>query len=349
MSAALPRVNRQYVMARRPQGELQVSDFAIREVPMPAPGPGEMLVQAHYLSADPLQRYRMDPSASYGRVLSDGEPLKGRLVGRIVQSRHPDFREGEFVEGMLGWQEYAISDGSTRRAEYAPGITRVDPKLAPITTSLGVLGMPGVTSYFAMRDICSPQAGETVVVSSAAGTVGSVAGQLARISGARVIGIAGSDAKVAAITGELGFDVGLNYRTEPDLLEALRRHCPNRIDAHFDNVGGDISDAVLQHLAWHARIAIVGNISRVNSAGKPQRMDYQQIVMMARARMTGFIVYDYEDRADEARQAIAGWIREGRIKYHETIVEGFENAPQAFIAMMRGDSIGKQLVRLVPD
>ncbi|MGE0314424.1 MAG: NADP-dependent oxidoreductase [Lautropia sp.] len=349
MTGPLPRVNRQYVMAQRPQGEVSERDFAIREVPMPEPKAGEMLVRAHYLSADPLQRYRMEPTSGYGKVLADGEPLKGRMVGRIVQSRHPGYREGEFVEGMLGWQEYALSDGSTGRAEYAPGISRVDPSIAPITTSLGILGMPGVTAYFALRDICAPKAGETVVVSSAAGPVGSLAGQIAKLMGARVVGIAGSDLKVAALTDELGFDAGINHRTVPDMLAALQAACPDRIDAYFDNVGGEISDAVIQHLAWHARIAIVGDISRVNSATRPPRLDYQQYVMMARAHMKGFIVYDYEDRADEARREIATWIREGRIRYHESIVDGFENAPRAFIAMMRGDSIGKQLVRLVAD
>ena len=349
MTEALPSINRQFIMAQRPQGEVRESDFAIREVPMPEPRSGEMLVRAHYLSADPLQRYRMEASSGYGKVLADGEPLKGRLVGRIVQSRHPDYVEGEFVEGMLGWQEYAISDGSTRRAEYAPGISRVDPSIAPITTSLGILGMPGVTAYFALRDICAPRAGETVVISSAAGAVGSVAGQIAKVMGARVVGIAGSDRKVAALTHELGFDAGINYRTVPDMLAALQATCPDRIDAYFDNVGGEISDAVIQHLASHARIAIVGNISRVNNAARPPRLDYQQFVMMARAQMKGFIVYDHEDRADEARRAIADWLRQGRIKYQETIVDGFENAPRAFIAMMRGDSVGKQLVRLVSD
>lgn len=349
MTSALPRVNRQFVMAHRPQGEVKESDFAIQESPLPVPRQGEFLVKAHYLSADPLQRYRMESQSDYGKVLQAGEPIKGRLVGEIVQSRHPDFKEGEFVEGMLGWQEFALSDGSTRRAEYAPGVARVDPTIAPIASSLGILGFPGVTAYFAMLDICAPKAGETVVVSSAAGAVGSVAGQIAKILGARVIGLAGSDDKVAWVANELGFDVGINYRTAPDLLAALREACPRRIDAHFDNVGGDIADAVIQHLAWHARIALVGNISRINSADRPPRLDAQQFLMMARGMMKGFIVYDYEDRADEARRAIAGWMREGRIKYRETIVDGFENAPRAFVAMMRGEAIGKQLVRLVHD
>ncbi len=347
MSSRLPNMNRKVVMANRPVGLPKLSDFAIVEAPIPEPKNGEMLVRAHYLSADPLQRYRMDAVSGYGKVLAEGDVLKGRLVGEVVQSRHPDYKVGDFVEGMLGWQEYAISDGSTKRAEYAPGIARVDPKIAPISTSLGILGFPGVTAYFALLEICKPKAGETVVISSAAGAVGSLAGQIAKIMGARVVGLTSTQDKLDWITGELGFDVGINYRTTPDLLAALKQAAPNKIDAHFDNVGGDISDTILQHMAWHSRIALVGNMSRSDKTDRPPRMEYQQYLMSSRVLMQGFIVYDYEDRADEARRAIAGWLREGKIKYRETVVDGFENAPAAFISVMTGGNIGKQLVRLV--
>ncbi len=346
MRVSLPAVNRRYVMRSRPIGMPVEADFAIQSMPMPEPGPGEMLVKAHYLAADPLQRYRMEPSSIYGAVLAEGDPVKGRMVGEVVRSRHPDYREGEFVEGMLGWQEYAISDGSTARAQYAPGIARVDPTIAPISASLGILGYPGVTAYFALRDICAPKPGDTVVVSSAAGAVGSLAGQIARIMGARVVGIAGSGAKTAWLKDELGFDVAINYRDATPLSEQLRAACPDGVDCFFDNVGGDQSDIVFGHLAPFARVAIVGNISTINSADKPRRNDFQQLVMMNRALVQGFIVYDYEKRADEARQAIAGWFRDGLVKHRESIVEGFENAPSAFIAMMRGDIIGKQLIKL---
>jgi hypothetical protein len=347
MARTLPNVNRQFVMASRPSGLPKESDFAIREGPVPTPAQGEMLIRAHYLSADPLQRYRMEATSSYGQVLEHGDVIKGRLVGEIVQSRHPDYQVGEFVEGMLGWQEYAISDGSTKRAEYAPGIARVDPNVAPISTSLGILGFPGVTAYFALRDICAPKSGETVVVSSAAGAVGSLAGQIAKIMGARVVGLAGTNEKTDWITKELGFDAGINYRMTPDLLAALKDTCPERIDAHFDNVGGEISDTILQLLAKDARIALVGNISRNNRTDNPPRTEYQQKLMSSRALMKGFIVYDYEDRADEARRAIADWLKAGRIQYRETILDGFENAPRAFISMMQGGNIGKQLIRLI--
>jgi len=343
----LPNMNRKIVMARRPVGLPKLDDFAIVETPIPEPKDGEMLVRAHYLSADPLQRYRMDAVSGYGKTLAEGDVVKGRLVGEIVQSRHPDYKVGEFVEGMLGWQEYAISDGSTKRAEYAPGIARVDPKVAPISTSLGILGFPGVTAYFALTEICKPKAGETVVVTGAAGAVGSLAGQIAKFMGARVVGIAGSDEKVQHITRDLGFDAGINYKTTPDMLAALKAACPNKIDCHFDNVGGEIADAILQHMAWHSRIALVGNISRKDRSDMPKRPEYQTLVMSNRVLMQGFIVYDYEDRADEARRAIGGWLREGKIKYRETVVDGFENAPAAFISVMTGGNIGKQLIRLV--
>ena len=349
MARTLPNVNRQFVMASRPIGLPKESDFAIREVPVPVPAHREMLIRAHYLSADPLQRYRMEATSNYGKVLDHGDVIKGRLVGEIVQSRHPDYQVGEFVEGMLGWQEYAISDGSTKRAEYAPGIARVDPDVAPISTSLGILGFPGVTAYFALRDICAPKSGETIVVSSAAGAVGSLAGQIAKIMDARVVGLAGTDEKIDWITKELGFDAGINYRTTPDLLAALKDACPDRIDAHFDNVGGEIADTILQYLAKDARVALVGNMSRNNRTDNPARPEYQQQLMSSRAMMKGFIVYDYEDRADEARRAVAAWLKAERIQYRETIVDGFENAPRAFISMMQGGNIGKQLIRLIED
>lgn len=349
MSNRLPNVNRKIVMAHRPVGLPKESDFAIVEAPVPVPKDGEMLVRAHYLSADPLQRYRMDATSGYGKTLVEGDVVKGRLVGEVVQSRHPDYRVGDFVEGMLGWQEYAISDGSTRRAEYAPGISRVDPTIAPVSTALGILGFPGVTAYFALMEICRPRPGETIVISSAAGAVGSLAGQMAKIKGARVVGLAGTDEKVDYITKELGFDVGINYRSTPDLLAALKAACPNRIDAHFDNVGGAIADTILQHMAWHSRIALVGNMSANARADRnaATRPEYQHLVMSSRVRMEGFIVYDYEDRQDEARRAIARWLRDGKITYRETILDGFENAPRAFISMMQGGNIGKQLVRLI--
>lgn len=339
-------INRRFVLAARPVGRPKESDFRLESAPIPTPKPGEVLIRAHYVSVDPLQRLRMNESARYGNTVPLGEVMIGRLVGEIVQSRNPAYREGEFVEGMLGWQEYAVSDGGTDRVAYAPGITRVDPSLAPISTSLGILGFPGMTAYFAMMEIGQPKAGETVVVSTAAGTVGSLAGQIAKIHGCRVIGIAGSDEKVAYVTGELGFEGALNYATARDLSASVKMLCPDGVDIYFDNTGGAIRDAVLPHLRLGARIPLVGRIADMHDPGQKVVPDPYVYLTHARARMEGFIVYDYAHRADEARRAIAGWLREGKLKYRETLVDGFENTPAAFIAMLGGANIGKQLVRV---
>jgi NADPH-dependent curcumin reductase CurA len=338
--------NRKIVLVARPQGVPKESDFAIVDAPIPEPGPGELLVRARYLSVDPLQRLRMNPSSTYGETIPLGTVVWGRQVGTVVASRNPCFQEGDVVEGMLGWQEYAISDGRTERAEYAPGITRVEPSLAPVSTALGILGMPGVTAYFAMLELGRPEPGETVVVSAAAGTVGALAGQIARIMGCRVVGLAGSDAKIVHLKEDLGFDVGINYRTAPDLLEAVRAACPEGIDVYFDNVGGAVRDTMLRHLRRGARIALVGRIAHLHESTAPLCPDPQVALMHARASMHGFIVYDYEHRAQEARTAIAGWLADGLLHYRETITEGLENTPRAFIDMLGGANLGKALVRL---
>lgn len=340
-------MNRQIVLVNRPDGVPRETDFAIRTVPVPVPREGELLIRAHYLSVDPLQRLRMNESSTYGQTIPLGTVVWGRQVGQVVQSRNAAFREGDFVEGMLGWQDYAISDGRTERAEYAPGITRVDPALAPISTSLGILGMPGVTAYFAMLELGRPQPGETVVVSAAAGTVGALAGQIARIAGARVVGLAGSPEKVAHLTEDLGFAAGIDYRATLDLYGAVVAACPGGMDVYFDNVGGVIRDTMLRHLRRGARIPLVGRIAHLHDQAPRLCPDPQVPLMHARASMQGFIVYDYEHRADEARSAIAGWIADGRVRYRETVVDGLENTPRAFIAMLGGGNTGKALVRLV--
>lgn len=340
-------VNRQIVPTARPDGLPQETDFKLVERPLPDIGEGELLVRAHYLSADPFQRLRLNDSSRYGNPEPLNEVVRGRMVGEVVRSNHAGFAPGEFVEGMLGWQEFAISDGSSKRAQYAPGITKVDPDLAPISTSLGILGFPGVTSYFALLELCEPKPGETVVITSAAGAVGSLAGQIAKIKGCRVVGLTSTDEKVAYIVDELGFDAGINYRAEKDLSEALQRTCPDRIDVHFDNVGGEIADTIMRHLNTFARIALVGNISHINDAQPRMIPDPAGLITATRARIQGFIVYDYENRADEARQAIAGWLREGRIKYRETVTQGIENAPRALISVLQGGNIGKQLIKVI--
>jgi NADPH-dependent curcumin reductase CurA len=259
-------------------------------------------------------------------------------VGRVVESHAAEFQEGDIVEGNLGWQEYAVVESKALR--------KVDRTLAPISTALGVLGMPGVTAYFGLLEIADPQPGETVVVSGAAGAVGSTVGQLAKIRGCRVVGIAGSDEKIRILTAEMGFDAGFNYKSVADYGAELKRLCPAGIDVYFDNVGGAITDAVFPLLNVNARVSTCGQISQYNLE-KPElgpRLFGHFIVK--RLRVQGFLVFDYAARHDEARRALGQWVREGKLKYRERIVDGIENAPRAFLEMMRGENIGKQLVRL---
>jgi NADPH-dependent curcumin reductase CurA len=337
-------VNRKILLAARPVGLPKLSDFSFAEESVPEPRPGELLVEAHYLSADPLQRWRMEEKAGYGGTIALGETVWGRMVGRVVSSRNAEWREGDFAEGMLGWQEYALSQGETSRERYARGLTRVDPSVAPVSTSLGILGMPGLTAYFALLEICKPQRGETVVVSAAAGTVGSLAGQIAKILGCRVVGIAGSREKARYVVEKLGFDAAIDYRGSPDIGEELRAACPDRVDAYFDNVGGPVADAVYRHLAPRARIAVVGRVAQLG--GERNRADAQEFIISARARLEGFIVYDYAQRAGEARAVIGGWLRAGQLRFDETVHEGIGSAPQALIDVLNGKGIGKHVIRL---
>lgn len=337
-------MNRKVLLAARPVGLPKLADFSFADERVPDPGAGEFLIEAHYLSVDPLQRWRMEAKTDYGDTIALGEMIWGRMVGRVVRSRNADWQEGDYAEGMLGWQEYALSQGETGKAAYAKGVTRVDPSIAPLSTALGIFGMPGVTAYFALLEICQPRAGETVVVSAAAGTVGSLAGQIAKILGCRVVGIVGSREKVRHVVEDLKFDAAIDYRATPDLREALRAACPDRIDAYFDNVGGAVADAVYRHLAKRARIAVVGRVAQLEGAGR--REDPQELLIAARARVEGFIVYDYEERAHEARAAIGGWLRSGRLRYRETVHQGIESAPQALIDVLQGRGLGKHVIRL---
>lgn len=345
----MPTTNRQILLNGRPDGEPKASDFKLGEAPIPKPGPGQFLIRNHYLSLDPFQRGRMNANWRYGRKLEIGDVMIGSTVGEIIESYHPAWRTGTFVEGLLGWQEYALHDGEGGRQDYGPGLTRVDPKVAPVSTALGVLGTSGETAYWSIIDVAKPRPGDTVVISGAAGAVGTITGQICKILGARVVGIAGSDDKVDYITRELGFDAGINYKTTPNLLDALRQYCPDRIDVYYDNVGGEIADMMFRHLAKGARYIVVGRIANYNDA-KPRLMpDLFPLIMTSRAQVHGFIVFDYEDRIREARAQLARWIDEGRIKYRETIAHGLENAPAAFMSMLKGGNTGKQLVKLFPD
>ena len=331
-------MNRQVTLASRPSGFPKVSDFHLAESPLLWPARGQVLVQTIYLSVDPYMRGRMGNAESYVRPLAIGELMPGGGVGRVLESADPNFAIGGIVQGMLGWQDYAVLEGGDLRA--------VDERSAPIQTALGVLGMPGLTAYFGLLDVCQPKPGETLVVSGAAGAVGMLVGQIARILGCRVVGVAGSDSKVSFLVNELGFDAGFNYKTAPDCHAKLAQLCPAGIDLYFDNVGGAISDAVLRLINVKARIAICGQISQYY-LDKPESGPrwFGQLVVK-RARAQGFLVSDYAPRFPEGLQALEQWLRQGKLKYRNDVTQGLENAPQAFIGMLQGRNLGKQLVQV---
>ncbi|MBK5292438.1 MAG: NADP-dependent oxidoreductase [Acidobacteriia bacterium] len=337
----MSEVNRQILLAARPSGFPSASDFQMVSSPVPDPGEEQVLVQVIYLSVDPYMRGRMSEAKSYAAPVNIGDVMTGGGVSRVIKSRHPRFAEGDIVEGITGWQEYAVLNGR--------GLRKIDPSFAPLSSALGVLGMPGLTAYFGLLDICKPKAGETVVVSGAAGAVGSLAGQIAKIQGCRAVGIAGTDDKVAWLTGELGFDAAFNYKTVSSYRSKLAELCPQGIDCYFDNVGGSITDAVMALINQSARIAICGQISQYN-LDKPEmgpRLLGQLIVK--RARIEGFLVMDYAARFKEGLTQMAAWLREGKLIYREQFTEGIESAPQAFLGLLQGANTGKQLVRVSPE
>ena len=331
-------MNRQITLAARPKGFPKDSDFKLLETPIPEPGDGELLIRIVYLSVDPYMRGRMRDAASYADPVAIGEVMVGGAVGRVIESNHDRFGVGSFVFGMFGWQEYALSDGS--------GLRKVDPEVAPISTSLHVLGMPGLTAYFGLLDVCRIAKGETVVVSGAAGAVGSTVGQIAKLSLCRVVGIAGSDEKVRYVTDELGFDAAWNYKTTDDYCERLGELCPDGIDAYFDNVGGPITDAVFPNLSVGARVAICGQISQYNLEKPELGPRLFPYLIVKRATVRGFLVFEYFDRLSEGLTKLTEWVQAGKLKYRERITEGIENAPLAFMEMMQGANIGKQLVKV---
>lgn len=331
-------MNRQITLAARPAGYPKESDFRLVEKPSPTPGPGEMLIRIIYLSLDPYMRGRMNQTESYAPPMEIGDVMVGGTVGKVLQSNHPGFVKGDIVEGMLGWQEYAVSDGS--------GLRKIDPQVAPVSTALGVLGMPGLTAYFGLLEVANPKPGETVVISGAAGAVGSAAGQIAKIKGCRVVGVAGSDAKINYLVGELGLDAAFNYRSVENYYQVLHEICPEGIDVYFDNAGGAITDAVFRLLRPRARVAICGQISQYNLEEPEMGPRLLPHLLVKQARAEGFLVFQFADRYEEALKQLTQWLKEGKLKYREDIVDGIGNAPGAFIAMLHGRNMGKQLVKL---
>jgi NADPH-dependent curcumin reductase CurA len=331
-------VNRQITLGSRPCGFPKISDFQLAYSALPLLAAGEALVRTLYLSLDPCMRGRMSDAESYARPLAIGEVMPGGVVAVVVQSEDSGFRTGEVVEGMLGWQEYAVARGSELR--------KVDPDLAPISTALGVLGMPGLAAYFGLLEIGAPRDGETVVVSGAAGAVGMLAGQIAKIKGCRVVGVASSDAEISWLRDELGLDATFNYRAAEDLEAALEELCPVGVDVYFDNVGGVISDAVIRRINRRARIVVCEQISQDNLEAPELGPRWLSRLIFRQARVEGFRVSDYAERFPEGRAQLAVWLKQGKLRYREDIAQGIEAAPQAFIGMLHGNNQGKQLVQL---
>jgi NADPH-dependent curcumin reductase CurA len=331
------------VLASRPTGEPKASDFRFEEYAPPAPGEGQLLLRTIWLSLDPYMRGRMSDAASYAAPVPIGGVMEGGTVCEVIASNNPGFAKGDIVLSRAGWQTHALSDGK--------GLAKIDPKLAPISTAVGVLGMPGMTAYTGLLDIGQPKPGETVVVAAASGAVGSAVGQIAKIKGARAVGIAGGKDKCDHVVKELGFDACLDHR-DPDLALKLKDACPKGIDVYFENVGGAVFEAVFPLLNAFARVPVCGLIAHYNdtTAVAPRwAAAMMRNVLTKRLTIRGFIVSDFAARHADFLRDMSGWVREGKVKYKEFVTEGLDSAPSAFIGLLKGANFGKQLVRVGPD
>ncbi len=335
------QMNEYFALASRPAGTPALEHFTVKKEELNMPEDGQLLVKTLYVSVDPYMRGRMKDAKSYSAPYAIGEPITGGSIGRVLHSRADGFKEGDIVAGGWGWQRYGIIDSKACR--------RIDPELAPITTALGVLGMTGLTAYFGTLRIGNPQPGETLVVSGAGGAVGMIVGQIGKIKGARVIGISGSDEKNRYLKEELRFDEVINYKTDQPLAEALERACPDGIDVYFDNVGGDITDAVIPLLNRNARIPLCGQISLYNQEKPELGPRILPMLLTRTVLLKGFLVGDYAAEQEEGLRELGQWVREGRLKYRENIIDGFDNIPEAFIGLFSGENLGKQLVRVAED
>lgn len=335
-------VNRKIVLAARPQAAPGPEHFRLEQAPVPTAEEGQVLLHTQWLSLDPYMRGRMSDAPSYAPPVAIGGVMTGGAVSRVVASRHPGFHEGDLVMGYTGWQDYALSDGS--------GLTKLAPDMAHPSHALGVLGMPGYTAYAGLLDIGQPRAGETVVVAAATGAVGSIVGQIARIKGCRVVGVAGGAEKCAFAVKELGFDACIDHRA-PDFAEQLKVACPQGIDVYFENVGGAVFDAVVPLLNLHARVPVCGLIAHYN--GAPLQSDPAALlrrVLTNRIRIQGFIIFDYYANRPDLLAAfhrdLPQWLADGSLRYREDVVQGLEHAPQAFIGLLQGKNFGKLVVQV---
>lgn len=330
---------RRIVLASRPKGQVTPDNFRLEEVPLPAPGPGQVLVRNHYLSLDPYMRSRMDDAKSYAESQKIGETMVGGTVGVVESSNHPDFAVGDTVVGLLGWQEVGVAAGAN--------LMKADARVVPMSAYLGSVGMPGVTAWYGLNRICAPKAGETVLVSAASGAVGSVVGQLAKMAGCRAVGIAGGPEKCEYVVAELGFDACIDHRQHTEvrsMVGALREATPGGVDAIFENVGGVCLDAALACANPFGRVALCGMIAGYN--GQDISLHNVRALLVMRLKLQGFIISDHLQDWPAALAELGRGVATGRIKYRETIAQGLEAAPEAFIGMLQGRNFGKQLVKL---
>ncbi len=333
--------NRQIILVSRPHGEPTPENFKLAEAPIPTIGPGQILLKTNLLSLDPYMRGRISDAKSYAPPFAIGEPLGGQTVSEVIASNNPEFAVGDVALAFGGWQDYSVSSGGD--------LQKLDPGAAPLSTALGVLGMPGMTAYTGLKNIGLPKPGETLAVAAAAGPVGSAVGQIAKIRGCRVVGIAGGRKKTSYLIDELGFDASLDHRS-PNMREELKAACPNGIDIYFETVGGAVWDAVLPLLNNFARVPVCGLVANYNATALPEGPDgtatLMRTILTKRLRVQGFIVYDFAEQMRDFLREVGSWVREGKLKYKEDIVEGLENAPQAFIGLLRGANFGKLLIKV---
>ncbi|MGB5980803.1 MAG: NADP-dependent oxidoreductase [Nonlabens sp.] len=330
-------MNKTILLKNRPEGRPELSDFEFKEEQKPECSDGQILLKTLFISVDPYMRGRMRDEKSYVEPFELNKPIESALVAQVVESKSDRFKEGDYVTGMLQWKEFQTSDGKNLR--------KVDKEQAPLSANLGVLGMTGLTAYFGLTDIGEPKEGETLLVSGAAGAVGSIVGQIGKIKGCRVVGIAGSDEKIELIQDKFNFDAGINYKKTEDMTEAINKQALDGVDVYFDNVGSYTLDAAMNNINRFGRVINCGAISLYNETEQPTGPRLETTIVKQSIKMQGFIVRNYQDRFEEGIKQLGSWLKDGKLKYEETIVEGFENTPQAFIDLFDGKNKGKMVVK----
>jgi Putative NADP-dependent oxidoreductases len=331
-------MNKVILLNKRPVGKPTLNDFKFNNDVIPVPLAGDMLLKTLYVSVDPYLRGRMNDSKSYVPSFEIGKPIQSGIIAEVADSTHSEFKKGDFVSGILDWKEYQVSNGK--------GLNKLDVNVSALSSYLGILGMTGITAYLGLTEIGAPKKGETIVVSGAAGAVGSVVGQIGKIMGCSVVGITGTDEKAELLKSKFKFDNAINYKTTPDLNLAIRNACPKGVDIYFDNVGGEISDAVLANINKYARLPVCGSISLYNDTEVSVGPRIQPIILTKRAMMRGFLVGDFSSKFPVAIKQLANWLKEGKLTYAETIINGFENIPQAFLDLFEGKNEGKMIVKI---